>query len=178
MLKPDQQQKDGDSDRQDCGADAWLRGSNRVTITLPASAIRSRASPVFYHGKIPRESVTPTAFQYFVHMSTGLSPVEVRAPRSNRSAADRRDLTNIIKKLTNNLLASCREWNTLNELLMFLAALAQRHRGRIWDLQKTLSICVLVAIAVLVCQAGDLSVDARDFIQGRLQELRIVLQPS
>jgi hypothetical protein len=61
---------------------------------------------------------------------------------------------------------------------MFLAALAQRHRGRIWDLQKTLSICILIAIAVLVCHAGDLSVDARDFIQGRLQELRIVLQPS
>jgi hypothetical protein len=61
---------------------------------------------------------------------------------------------------------------------MFLAALAQRHRGRIWELQKTLSFCVLVAIAVLITQAGDLSVDARDFIQGQLKELRIALQPN
>jgi hypothetical protein len=61
---------------------------------------------------------------------------------------------------------------------MFLAALAQRHRGRIWELQKTLAICVRVAIVALVCQAGDLSVGTRDFIQSRLQELRIALQPN
>jgi hypothetical protein len=46
------------------------------------------------------------------------------------------------------------------------------------ELQKTLSFCVLVAIVVLVSQAGDLSVDARDFIQSRLEELRIALQPN
>jgi hypothetical protein len=46
------------------------------------------------------------------------------------------------------------------------------------ELQRTLSFCVLVAIVVLVSQAGDLSVDARDFIQSRLEELRIALQPN
>jgi hypothetical protein len=46
------------------------------------------------------------------------------------------------------------------------------------ELQRTLSFCVLVAIVVLVSQAGDLSVDARDFIQSRLGELRIALQPN
>jgi len=43
---------------------------------------------------------------------------------------------------------------------------------------KTLSFGVLVAIVVLFSQAGDLSVGARDFIQGRLEELRIAVQPN
>jgi hypothetical protein len=64
----------------------------------------------------------------------------------------------------------------LNELLTLLAAFAQRHRERIWRLPKTLSFCVLVAIVVLISQAGDLSVDARDFIQGQLDGLRTALQ--
>jgi hypothetical protein len=66
----------------------------------------------------------------------------------------------------------------LNELLTFLAAFAQRHRERIWRLPKTLSFCVLVAIVVLISQAGDLSVDARDFIQTQLQELKVAMQPN
>jgi hypothetical protein len=37
---------------------------------------------------------------------------------------------------------------------------------------------VLVAIVVLVFRAGDLSIEARDFIQDRLTELRIVLQQN
>ena len=49
---------------------------------------------------------------------------------------------------------------------------------RIWRLQKTLSFCVLVAILLLVCQAGGLSVDTRDFIQTQLQELKIAMQPN
>jgi hypothetical protein len=44
-------------------------------------------------------------------------------------------------------------------------------------LQKTLSICVLVAIVALVCQAGDLCVNARDYIHGQLVELGIT-QPN
>jgi len=43
-------------------------------------------------------------------------------------------------------------------------------------LRKVVSICVLVAIFAFVFRAGDLSIDARDFIQDRLTELRIVLQ--
>jgi len=39
-----------------------------------------------------------------------------------------------------------------------------------------LSICLLVAIVVLVYQAGDLSIDARDFIQDRLDDLRTTLR--
>jgi hypothetical protein len=35
---------------------------------------------------------------------------------------------------------------------------------------------VLVAIVVLVSQVGDLSVDARDFIQGQLDGLKTALQ--
>ena len=66
----------------------------------------------------------------------------------------------------------------LNELLTFLAAFTQRHRERIWRLPKTLSFCVLVAIVVLISQAGDLSVDARDFIQTQLQELKVAMQPN
>ena len=66
----------------------------------------------------------------------------------------------------------------LNELLTFLAAFTQRYRERIWRLPKTLSFCVLVAIVVLISQAGDLSVDARDFIQTQLQELKVAMQPN
>jgi len=44
--------------------------------------------------------------------------------------------------------------------------------------QKTVSICILIAIVALVFRAGDLSIDARDFIQNRLSELRIVLQQN
>jgi hypothetical protein len=40
------------------------------------------------------------------------------------------------------------------------------------------SICVLVVIFALVFRAGDLSTDARDFIQDRLTELRTVLQQN
>ena len=45
-------------------------------------------------------------------------------------------------------------------------------------MQKTLSFCVLVAIVLLVCQAGGLSVDTRDFIQTQLQGLKIAMQPN
>ena len=45
-------------------------------------------------------------------------------------------------------------------------------------MHKTLSFCVLVAIVLLVCQAGGLSVDARDFIQTQLQELKVAMQPN
>jgi hypothetical protein len=37
---------------------------------------------------------------------------------------------------------------------------------------------VLVAIVLLVCQAGGLSIDARDFIQTQLQELKVAMQPN
>jgi hypothetical protein len=61
---------------------------------------------------------------------------------------------------------------------MFLVAFAQRHRGRIWRIAKD----TIVLRAGRDCrarpQAGDLSVDARDFIQSRLEELRIALQPN
>jgi hypothetical protein len=45
-------------------------------------------------------------------------------------------------------------------------------------LQRTVSLCILIAIVALVFRAGDLSIDARDFIQDRLSELRILLQQN
>ena len=42
-------------------------------------------------------------------------------------------------------------------------------------LRKTVYLCVLIGIGVLVFRASDLSVDARDFIQDRLTELGITL---
>ena len=44
--------------------------------------------------------------------------------------------------------------------------------------QKTVSICILIAIVALVFRVGDFSIGARDFIQNRLSELRIVLQQN
>ena len=41
-------------------------------------------------------------------------------------------------------------------------------------LQKTVSICILIGIVALAFRAGDLSIHARDFVQDRLSELRIV----
>jgi hypothetical protein len=40
------------------------------------------------------------------------------------------------------------------------------------------SLCVLIMVFALVYRAGDLSVDARDFIQDRLTALRSVLQQN
>jgi hypothetical protein len=45
-------------------------------------------------------------------------------------------------------------------------------------LQKTVFICVLVAIFALVFRAGDLSVAARNFLQDRLTGLGITIQPN
>ena len=45
-------------------------------------------------------------------------------------------------------------------------------------LKKAVSICILIGIVALVFRAGDLSVEARDFIQDRLSELRIILQQN
>ena len=43
-------------------------------------------------------------------------------------------------------------------------------------LQKTRYICLLVVILVLVLRAGELLIDARDYIQDRLAELGITPQ--
>jgi hypothetical protein len=45
-------------------------------------------------------------------------------------------------------------------------------------LQKTVSICVLVVIVLLVFRAGDLSAGARDFIQDWLMALTIAVQQN
>jgi hypothetical protein len=55
----------------------------------------------------------------------------------------------------------------------------QGNRGKIWKLlKKTVSVCVLVVIFALVFRVGDLSTDARDYIQDRLAELRIAFQQN
>jgi hypothetical protein len=62
---------------------------------------------------------------------------------------------------------------------MFLPRFAQGNRGRIWKLlQKTVYVCLLVVIFVLVFRAGDLSIDVRDYVQDRLAELGITLQQN
>ena len=43
-------------------------------------------------------------------------------------------------------------------------------------LQKTRYICLLVVILVLVLRAGELLIDARDYIQDRLAEMGIMPQ--
>ena len=43
-------------------------------------------------------------------------------------------------------------------------------------LQKTRYICLLVVIFVLVFRAGELLIDARDYIQDRLAEMGITPQ--
>ena len=45
-------------------------------------------------------------------------------------------------------------------------------------LRKTVPICVLIAIVAFVFRLGDLSIDARDFVEDRLSEWRIVLQQN
>jgi len=45
-------------------------------------------------------------------------------------------------------------------------------------LKETVSICILIVIVTLVFRAGSLSIDARDFVQDRLSELRVVLQQN
>jgi len=45
-------------------------------------------------------------------------------------------------------------------------------------LKKTVSIGILIVIVTLVFRAGNLSIDARDFVQDRLSELRVVLQQN
>jgi hypothetical protein len=44
--------------------------------------------------------------------------------------------------------------------------------------QKTVFICVLVAIFALIFRVGDLSADARNFLQDRLVELGTTLQQN
>jgi len=54
-----------------------------------------------------------------------------------------------------------------------------RNRGRICKLlQKTMYVCLVVVIFVLVFRAGELSIDARDYIQDRLAELGITPQQN
>jgi hypothetical protein len=54
-----------------------------------------------------------------------------------------------------------------------------RNRGRILKLlQKTMYVCLLVVIFVLIVRAGELSIDARDYIQDRLAELGITPQQN
>jgi len=45
-------------------------------------------------------------------------------------------------------------------------------------LQKTRYICLLVVILVLVLRAGELLIDARDYIQDRLAEMGIMPQQN
>jgi hypothetical protein len=45
-------------------------------------------------------------------------------------------------------------------------------------LQKTMYVCLLVVIFVLVFRVGELSIDARDYIQDRLAELWITPQQN
>ena len=53
------------------------------------------------------------------------------------------------------------------------------NRGRICKLlQKTMYVCLVVVIFVLVFRAGELSIDARDYIQDRLAELGITPQQN
>ena len=86
-------------------------------------------------------------------------------------------LTKIISKLRNNFLVLCIRGDTLKELLIFSFALRLRDPKKDLEmLRKTVSICILIAIVALVFRTGDLSIDARDFIQDRLSELRIMLQ--
>ena len=62
---------------------------------------------------------------------------------------------------------------------MFLVAFARGSRVRIWRLlRKTVYYCVLIGIVVLVFRVGELSVDARDYIEDRLAELKIALQQN
>jgi hypothetical protein len=45
-------------------------------------------------------------------------------------------------------------------------------------LQKTMYVCLLVVIFVLVFRAGELLIDARDYIHDRLAELGIAPQQN
>jgi hypothetical protein len=45
-------------------------------------------------------------------------------------------------------------------------------------LQKTVFICVLVAIFAFIFRVGNLSADARNFLQDRLVELGITVQQN
>jgi len=45
-------------------------------------------------------------------------------------------------------------------------------------LRKTLYLCALVGIVVLLLRVGDFSVDARNYVQDRLAELKIAFQQN
>jgi len=75
------------------------------------------------------------------------------------------------------LLVSCHARDILKEFLLSL--LLSRDPRRIWRLlRKTLYLCALVGIVVLLLRVGDFSVDARNYVQDRLAELKIAFQQN